>query len=93
MAPPRWRDLPEWFGPWEIVWKRHRRWAVDGTWDRVLAQLLAQADAAGGIDWDVSVNATINRTHQHGAALPRPEQDTGGCARPAARRCAGAPAR
>lgn len=37
-----WRDLPrEEFGPWRTVWKRHRRCAGDGTWDRVLATLLA----------------------------------------------------
>ncbi|WP_228001643.1 transposase [Nocardia australiensis] len=26
-----WRDLPEVFGPWQSVWKRHRRYAADGT--------------------------------------------------------------
>src|SRR3546814_496548 len=27
-----WRDLPrEEFGPWQTVWKRHRRYAADGT--------------------------------------------------------------
>lgn len=46
-----WRDLPrEHFGPWQTVWKRHRRYAADGTRDRVLAQILADADATG--DWD-----------------------------------------
>jgi transposase len=46
-----WRDLPrEQFGPWQTVWKRHKRFADDGTWDRVLAQLMAQADAADEID-------------------------------------------
>lgn len=34
-------DLPEPFGPWQSVWKRHRRDAGDGTWDRVLAQIRA----------------------------------------------------
>ena len=73
-----WRDLPERFGPWQTVWKRHRRYAGDGTWDRIYAQILAEADAAGEIDWNVSVDATINRAHQHGTTLPRPDQDTGG---------------
>lgn len=74
-----WRDLPrEPFGPWQTVWKRHRRYAVDGTWDRVLAQLTAAADEAGLIDWNVSVDATINRAHQHATNTTRPEQDTGG---------------
>lgn len=74
-----WRDLPrDEFGPWQTVWKRHRRYAADGTWDRVLAGLLTEADVAGGIDWNVSVDATINRAHQHATNTTRPEQDTGG---------------
>ena len=74
-----WRDLPrEVFGPWQTVWKRHRRYAGDGTWDRVLAQLVAQADAAGEVQWQVSVDATITRAHQHATNTSRPEQDTGG---------------
>lgn len=74
-----WRDLPrEQYGPWQTVWKRHRRYATDGTWDRVLAQILAEADAAGEIDWTVSVDATISRAHQHGTNTTRPDQHTGG---------------
>lgn len=66
-----WRDLPASFGPWQTVWKRHRRFSGDGTWDKVLAALLAHADAAGEIDWTVSVDSTINRAHQHATNLPR----------------------
>ena len=65
-------------GRGQTVWKRHRRYAGDGTWDRVLARLLTDADAAGQIDWTVSVDATINRAHQHATNTTRPEQDTGG---------------
>ncbi len=39
-----WRDLPECFGPWQTVWKRHRRFSSDGTWDKIHARLLAEAD-------------------------------------------------
>jgi transposase len=73
-----WRDLPAEFGPWQTVWKRHRRLAGDGTWDMVLAELLADADAGGLIDWQVSVDSTVNRAHQHGPNLTRAEQGTGG---------------
>ena len=66
-----WRDLPASFGPWQTVWKRHRRFSGDGTWDAILAALLARADAAGQIDWTVSVDSTINRAHQHATNLPR----------------------
>lgn len=48
-----WRDLPACFGPWQTVWKRHRRFSGDGTWDAILTALLGTADAAGLIDWEV----------------------------------------
>jgi transposase len=74
-----WRDLPrEQFGPWQTVWKRHRRFAGDGTWDRVLGVLLAQADEDGDLDWTVSVDSTINRAHQHATNTTRPDNATGG---------------
>jgi hypothetical protein len=52
--------------------------AQDGTWDKVLAALVAPADAEKRIDWTVSVDATINRAHQHATNTTRPDQDTGG---------------
>lgn len=66
-----WRDLPEEFGPWQTAWKRHRRFSGDGTWDKILARVLTAADAAGAVDWAVSVDSTVNRAHQHGTNLPR----------------------
>jgi transposase len=66
-----WRDLPEVFGPWQTVWKRHKRFSADGTWDAIHAQLVAQADAVGEVDWAVSVDSTINRAHQHATTLAR----------------------
>jgi hypothetical protein len=44
-----------------------RRWQRDGSWARILAALQARADAAGLITWDVSVDSTVARAHQHGA--------------------------
>ena len=74
-----WRDLPRTqFGPWQTVWKRHCRYARDGTWDRGLQLLLSEEDAIGAIDWDVSVDATIARAHQHATNTTRPDQDTRG---------------
>ncbi len=66
-----WRDVPSEFGPWQTLWKRHRRYSGDGTWDHVLAQLLTFADEAGIVDWAVSVDSTINRAHQHATNLSR----------------------
>ncbi|MBX4898723.1 transposase [Rhizobium bangladeshense] len=30
-----WRDLPDGFGPWNSVFKRFRRWAKKGVFDRL----------------------------------------------------------
>jgi len=72
-----WRDLPESFGPWQTVWKRHRRFSTDGTWDRIHRRLIAEADAAGGLDWTVSVDSTVNRAHQHATNISRVERPAG----------------
>lgn len=63
----QWRDPPERFGPWKAVYERHRLWSADGTWDFLLQQVQAAADDAGEIDWDISVDSTIVRAHQHAA--------------------------
>nr|WP_233289893.1 IS5 family transposase [Streptomyces microflavus] len=62
-----WRDVPERYGPWASLHTRFRRWAANGTFDRMLQAAQAKADAAGDIDWLVSVDSTIVRAHQHAA--------------------------
>lgn len=39
---------------------------------------LGWADDAEEIDWQVSVDSTITRAHQHGSNTTRPDQPTGG---------------
>ncbi len=62
-----WRDVPAEYGPWQTVYGLFRRWQRDGTWRQVLTGLQARADAAGLITWDVSVDSTVARAHQHAA--------------------------
>ncbi|MCX4624387.1 IS5 family transposase [Streptomyces albogriseolus] len=65
-----WRDLPERYGSWKTVYERHRRWSADGTWDRILQSVQADADLAGRIDWSmVGVDSTSCRAHQHAAGV------------------------
>lgn len=67
----QWRELPERFGPWQTVHKRHALWSADGTWDRLLQHVQVRVDAEGGIDWDVSVDSSVMRAHQHAAGAPK----------------------
>src|SRR5204863_5500272 len=62
-----WRDMPDRYGPWETAYGLFRQWQRDGTWQHVLSRLQAQADAGQIITWDVSVDSTICRAHQHAA--------------------------
>lgn len=52
-----------------------RRWQRAGRWALILKLLQVFADAAGRIVWQVSVDSTVMRAHQHAAGARRdPEQ-------------------
>ncbi|WP_157017403.1 IS5 family transposase [Cryptosporangium arvum] len=70
-----WRDLPERYGPWETAYALFRDWQRDGTWARIVSDLQSRAQARGLITWDVSVDSTVVRAHQHaGGARKGPDQ-------------------
>ncbi|MEV5150128.1 hypothetical protein AB0L14_38735 [Streptomyces sp. NPDC052727] len=66
-----WTDLPEHFGSGKGAHNRLRKWAGDGTWEKVFTVLLAQADAEGDLGWVVAVGSTAVRAHQHAAVVRR----------------------
>ncbi|WP_407698375.1 IS5 family transposase [Streptomyces marianii] len=48
-----------------------RRWQRQGVWARLLTLLQARADSFGLIDWEVNVDSTVCRAHQHAAGARR----------------------
>ncbi|MEV4631611.1 IS5 family transposase [Micromonospora sp. NPDC049523] len=66
-----WRDVPAEYAPWPTIYGLFRRWQRDGTWEKILAGLQADADAAGRIEWDVSIDSMTSRAHQHAAGARR----------------------
>jgi transposase len=66
-----WRDVPECYGSWRAVYGLFRRWQRAGVWAAIMTGLQADADAAGLITWEVSVDSTIARAHQHAAGARR----------------------
>jgi transposase len=55
----------------DLLGGRGRRWQRAGIWQQIVTGLQARADAAGLITWDVSVDSTIARAHQHAAGARR----------------------
>jgi transposase len=56
-----WRDLPKYFGNWNSVFQRFRRWAKGAVFDKIFEVLSADTDFEY-----VIVDGTIVRVHQHG---------------------------
>jgi transposase len=56
-----WRDLPEAFGNWNSVFRRFRRWATKGVFERIFQALSGDPDFEYAL-----IDGTIVRVHQHG---------------------------
>ena len=74
-----WRDLPERFGDWKNVHRRHSRWAKSAVWHRVFLHLAADADNEYAM-----IDSTIVRAHQHSAGAKKKPARTRQSADPAA---------
>lgn len=61
------REVSERYGFWPTLHARFRRWVRDSTFERILGQAQARADAASGIYWLVSVDSTIVQIHKRAA--------------------------
>ena len=56
-----WRDLHAAFGHWNSVFKRFRRWAMKGVFERIFSSLSGDPDFEYAI-----IDGTIVRVHQQG---------------------------
>ena len=55
-----WRDLPDCFGKWFSVWKRFRRWALKGVFERLFQALSDEPDFEYAL-----IDGTIIKVHRH----------------------------
>lgn len=70
-----WRDVPDRYGPWWRVYALFCCWQVCGVWARIESALAQAGDAAGKVDWQVSVDSTIARAHVHAAGARKDSVD------------------
>ncbi len=55
-----WRDLPPGLGKWGSVWKRFRRWAEKGVFERIFNELSGDPDFEYAL-----IDGTIVKVHRH----------------------------
>jgi transposase len=56
-----WRDLPDYFGKWNTVWRRFDRWARKGFWQKLFGTFQDP-----DLEWLI-LDSTIIRAHPHAA--------------------------
>ena len=61
-----WRDLPERFGDWKNVHRRHSRWSESGGWENLFKLLASDSD-----NEYVMIDSTVVRAHQHAAGAKK----------------------
>lgn len=66
-----WRDLPEFYGPWESVYSRFRKWIEDGILDNIFRVLRLDSELE-----EISLDATIVQAHQHSAGAKKGDPQT-----------------
>ena len=79
----RWRDAPPAYGPFKTLYNRFVRWARQGVWDRVFAEVAA----AGGPPLALLLDSTPVKVHRSaaggkGGRSTKPSGGPGGAARP-----------
>ena len=78
----RWRDLPKEYPSPATCWRRMRRWAKLGVWERVMQTVLGELDAKGRLDWEESFADASFAPAKKGAmesARPSGARDRNGC--------------
>jgi transposase len=68
----KWRAIPAGLGDWHHGYRRFRRWATAGVWDRIMAHVVAEGEPKRAF---ACIDGTLARAHQK-AAGARPSKPT-----------------
>jgi transposase len=78
----RWRDCPEFYGPYTTVYNRFNRWSRQGIWTNVYYALTGKTGTYGAM----SVDSTYIKAHRSAAGAKGGPSTTQSGARAAAKR-------
>ncbi len=65
-----WRDVPERFGHWKVVYNRFNGWLKTGVWKRIFNELANDTDNEYAM-----IDSTIVRAHQHSAGAKKKSRE------------------
>ena len=72
----KWRSIPAERGPWHHAYLRFRRWSLAGVWDKIMVQVVAEAEPKLAF---ACIDGTIARAHQKAAGARRSKPVTWVC--------------
>ena len=58
----QWRDLPEYFGRWNPIYKKFNAWSASGKWCSLFIKLVIDPD----LEWEF-IDGSYVKAHQHSA--------------------------
>jgi transposase len=61
-----WRDLPEYYGSWQTVYSRFRKWSNMDAFKKLFRSMSSDADMQ-----DISIDSTSSKAHQHSAGAKK----------------------
>ncbi|WP_019672538.1 IS5 family transposase [Psychrobacter lutiphocae] len=55
-----WRDIPEYFGKWYVIYQQYRYWRITGKWQKLMSIITQDYDS----EW-LFIDGSVVKAHQH----------------------------
>ena len=55
-----WRDIPDYFGKWYVIYQQYRYWRITGKWQKLMSIITQNYDG----EW-LFIDGSVVKAHQH----------------------------